>query len=77
MKIKKLIMGVFISAACLICATSCREEDLSGNIGQVTISAGDTVAEFEIEGYGTIKAKLFPDIAPIGVENLKRLAESG
>ena len=30
-----------------------------------------------IEGYGTIKAKLFPDIAPIGVENFKQLADQG
>lgn len=53
------------------------EKDLSGNIGEVRIAPGDLVAEIEIEGYGTMKAKLFPDIAPIGVENFKQLAEKG
>lgn len=51
--------------------------DLSGNIGDVEILPGDTVAEIEVEGFGTIKAKLFPDIAPIGVENFKQLADKG
>jgi len=53
------------------------EKDLSGNVGEVVIKSGDTVAEIEIEGYGTMKAKLFPDIAPIGVENFKELADQG
>lgn len=48
-----------------------------GNIGNVEIKSGDIVAEFEIEGFGTIKAKLFPDIAPIGVQNFIQLAQSG
>ncbi len=48
-----------------------------GNLGEVSIGSGDTVAEIEIEGYGTITAKLFPDIAPIGVENFKELADQG
>lgn len=92
MKIKKIILGTVLTALCLTCVPSCTSsdtsstestssdtagKDLSGNIGEVTISAGDMVAEIEIEGYGTIKAKLFPDIAPIGVENFKQLADSG
>jgi len=36
---------------------------------------GDKIAEINIEGYGTIKAKLFPDLAPKGVENFIKLAE--
>lgn len=48
-----------------------------GNVGDVTIQPGDIVAEFEIEGFGTIKAKLFPDIAPIGVQNFIQLAQDG
>lgn len=48
-----------------------------GNTGDVKIQSGDIVAEFEIEGYGTIKAKLFPDIAPIGVQNFIELAQDG
>lgn len=48
-----------------------------GNVGDVTIQTGDIVAEFEIEGFGIIKAKLFPDIAPIGVQNFVQLAQDG
>lgn len=48
-----------------------------GNVGDVAIQTGDIVAEFEIEGFGTIKAKLFPDIAPIGVQNFIQLAQEG
>ena len=42
-----------------------------GNIGDVSIQSGDIVAEFEIDGFGTIKAKLFPDIAPVGVHTAR------
>lgn len=48
-----------------------------GNIGDVSIQSGDIVAEFEIDGFGTIKAKLFPDIAPVGVQNFIQLAQDG
>lgn len=48
-----------------------------GNIGDVTIQSGDIVAEFEIDGFGIIKAKLFPDIAPVGVQNFIQLAQDG
>lgn len=41
------------------------------------LKVGDTIAEFNIEGYGTIKAKLFPEIAPKGVDNFIKLAEQG
>ena len=59
MKIKKLIIGAVLSVICLTSVTACQKaEDTSGNVGEVTISSGDTVAEIEIEGYGTIKAKL-------------------
>ncbi len=48
-----------------------------GNIGDVVLQDGDTIAEFNIEGYGIIKAKLFPEIAPVGVDNFVKLANSG
>lgn len=48
-----------------------------GNIDEVVLEKGDLIAEFEIEGFGVIKAKLFPDIAPVGVENFQKLCESG
>ena len=48
-----------------------------GNLETVTPQKGDLIATFEIEGYGTIKAVLFPDIAPVGVENFRKLADKG
>lgn len=92
MKIRNLLIGAVLAAVCATSLTACSqadtssttsgvesntEKDLSGNIGEVKIVPGDTVAEIEIEGYGTMKAKLFPDIAPIGVENFKELADQG
>lgn len=55
-----------------------REIDgFNGNLQDITLKAGDLIAEFEIEGYGTIKAVLFPEAAPLGVENFKKLADEG
>lgn len=48
-----------------------------GNIGDVQLQNGDLIATFNIEGYGEIKAKLYPDIAPVGVDNFVKLADSG
>lgn len=38
---------------------------------------GPRHAEIDIEGYGTIKMELYPDVAPITVDNFIKLAESG
>lgn len=65
-----------MSVLCIVGTTACVPVT-NGNVSDVVISAGDTVAEIEIEGYGTIKAELFPDIAPIGVKNFTMLAEQG
>ncbi|MBS7370065.1 MAG: peptidylprolyl isomerase [Oscillospiraceae bacterium] len=48
-----------------------------GNIGELTLCKGDLIAVFDIKDYGKIKAKLFPDIAPIGVDNFRQLANIG
>ena len=52
-------------------------EGFEGNVGEVTPKSGDLIATFEIEGYGTIKAVLFPQAAPVGVENFQKLCDSG
>lgn len=52
-------------------------EGFLGNTVDVIPKAGDLIATFEIENFGTIKAVLFPEAAPIGVENFQKLAESG
>ena len=50
---------------------------VEGNIKDVELKNGDLIAEFNIEGYGVIKAKLYPDAAPVGVDNFKKLADKG
>ncbi len=52
-------------------------EGFSGNVSDVSPKSGDLIAEFEIEGFGTIKAVLFPEAAPLGVENFQKLADEG
>ncbi|MCH5203453.1 MAG: peptidylprolyl isomerase [Oscillospiraceae bacterium] len=52
-------------------------EGFLGNVGDVSPKEGDLIAEFEIEGFGTIRAVLFPEAAPMGVENFKKLADAG
>lgn len=49
----------------------------AGNGGTVTIESGDTYAVISVENYGDIKVKLYPDEAPVGVQNFIDLANSG
>lgn len=51
--------------------------DIVGNVGEVAPQKGDLIAEFEIKDFGTIRAVLFPDAAPTGVENFRLLADAG
>ncbi len=60
--------------------TSNKPKEIDGFLGntvEVTPKAGDLIATFEIEGFGTIKAVLFPEAAPMGVENFQKLADAG
>lgn len=81
MNIKRLLLGAVISAGVMISSTGCslfgESGSSSGNVGEMTFANGDKIAVIDIKDYGTIKAKLFPDIAPIGVQNFIQLAESG
>jgi len=52
-------------------------DGFKGNTVEVTPKAGDLIATFEIAGFGTVKAVLFPEAAPLGVENFQKLADSG
>lgn len=89
-KLKKFFMCTALAAGMLL--TGCAKNDDAAwdkevfdaaasvthtNIDDVSPKAGDLVATFEIEDYGTIKAVLFADIAPQGVENFWRLCNSG
>lgn len=48
-----------------------------GNTVDVKPKSGDLIATFEIEDYGTIKAVLFLEAAPLGVENFRKLCDDG
>ncbi len=50
-------------------------EGFEGNLKDVSPKSGDLIATFEIEDYGTIKAVLFPEAAPVGVENFQKLCD--
>ncbi len=79
MKIKRILISALLAAS-LVFTSGCggtSTDTASRETVEVTLEAGDTIAEFNIEGYGTIKAKLYPDIAPKGVDNFVKLAESG
>lgn len=83
---KRKILGVFslfCTAAMLLSACNNTTNPLvtkgtgAGNGGTVTIESGDTYAVISIENYGDIKVKLYPDEAPVGVQNFIDLANSG
>ncbi len=76
MKLLRKLTGLFLAAAAAVGLCGCSGVK-PGNIGDVTLKNGDKIAEITIEGYGVIKAKLFPDIAPVAVENFIALAEKG
>ena len=54
-----------------------------GNVGadggeaEVVLYKGDTFTVITVKGYGDIKIKLFPEIAPVAVQNFIDLTESG
>ena len=75
-KLKCLILSAAIAVGALF--TGCSDNSVKGgNCEEVTLKTGDLVATIEIENFGTIKAKLFPEAAPVGVENFQKLCESG
>ena len=78
MNIKRILLSAVISVGMMISSAGCSgQSGSSGNVDVITLADGDKIAVIEIKDYGTMKAKLFPDIAPVGVENFIRLAESG
>lgn len=82
MNIKRILLSAVLSAGVMISSAGCSlfgggSGASSGNIGDITFADGDKIAVIEFKDYGTVKAKLFPDIAPIGVENFIKLAEQG
>lgn len=52
-------------------------DGFDGNVVDVSPKSGDLIATFEIEGFGEIKAVLFPKAAPVGVDNFQKLCDAG
>jgi cyclophilin family peptidyl-prolyl cis-trans isomerase len=46
-----------------------------GNLGEVKLQDGDLYAQIWVRNHGTIRIKLFPEIAPLAVENFVQLAK--
>ena len=63
----------------MITASGCNNKK-NDNTAEITVGPGDTLAEMTIqigEETGKIRFKLFPEIAPKGVDNFVKLAQSG
>lgn len=76
---KKFIRNILSLSLCgvMLISGCSKAEDIDGNVGNVSIETGDTYAVISVEEFGDIKIKLFPEAAPVGVENFIELAESG
>lgn len=73
----KIVLSAALAAGCMFGLTGCSKTQTGNISNSMTFTEGDKIAEIVIENYGTIKAKLFPDIAPNAVDNFIKLAENG
>lgn len=69
---KKLI-SLVLCAVMLFAFSACSDE----NNGTTGADGEKVMIEMEIEKFGTVKLELYPDIAPITVENFVNLANEG
>lgn len=78
MRLKRILLSSILTVSCAMSFAGCKSKEQSGNIAEeLTFKDGDKIAEINIEEYGTIKVKLFPDIAPNAVKNFELLVEQG
>ncbi len=73
-KLTALFMVIALAGCCLMGLSSCGKEGESGGTAKFE---GNVHVEIEMEDGGIIKLELYPDIAPITVENFVNLAKSG
>lgn len=83
MKVKSLLCtaaSAVLCAAFLLGSAGCSQQKPSDNTAEISVGPGDVLAEMTIqfgEETGKIRFKLFPEVAPKGVDNFVKLAESG
>lgn len=66
----KRILAFALAAVCLVLAAGCAKKD-GGNQGETVM------VEITMENGGVIRLELYPDIAPVTVENFTTLADEG
>lgn len=74
----KAAAAITLTAA-MVMASGCNSQK-EDNTAEITVGPGDTLAEMTIqvgEETGKIRFKLFPEVAPKGVDNFVKLARSG
>lgn len=74
----KAAAAITLTAA-MVMASGCNSQK-EDNTAEITVGPGDTLAEMTIqvgEETGKIRFKLFPEVAPKGVDNFVKLAQSG
>lgn len=69
-----MLAGVLMSFTLVGCSGGYKADKMEND---VTLNKGDTVAVISVKGYGDIKVKLFPDVAPKAVENFVTHAKKG
>ena len=76
---KKIISLILCIAAILLCTVSCgdeKAEDTTAAAGEVS-SKEPVYVEMSVKEHGIIKLELYPDIAPVTVENFVSLVKEG
>ena len=72
---KKLLSAILcvslICIGCVACSDKKKDNEDTGDMGKTVM------VEMEIQDFGTVKLELYPDIAPITVENFVKLAKEG
>ena len=78
---KKLFLICCITVFAVCCFCGCAAQDITpDNQTASGIEENDMknpIVEFTFEGYGTVRCELYPDVAPISVDNFLKYVEEG
>ena len=70
------VKGIFLIIAILLVGVATAKVG-TGIAQNLTMDVKNPIAEMEVEGYGTVKIELYPDMAPEAVSNFIKLANNG